>query len=430
MLFCLGFMSINGQNVFNTGAGTRVGIGTVTPALDFLDMQVGGIWVANGDINLNTTTRSYMIAQQPVLWYNNDASNIYVGVGAGDAAATTAFENTFIGNNAGTAITTGDGNTFVGQGAGSSNNTGEHNVFIGENAGPATTTGLQNVFVGASAGLGNVNGNRNTAIGEWSAMGAANLDYATAIGCRAIVTQSNSLVLGAVENENGAPFNTNVGIGTTAPSSVLHLARNTNVPVLTLYTNPNTFNGTTLDGFEVGVNGNGDGIIRHLVDASIEISTDNTPRAIFTNTDFFGAPGTPGTLGAGLRIYDPNSNGGDLDLWTSTSNQSHIVWGPNGRIQGVNDRFEIQADFTNGLWFNVVNPFTGTFFNQGGQETGRIGANTFWRIGANTTPGADAARRLEIVDGTDPQLRLTNSLTPLRITDFLPWLVLSPTTKL
>jgi len=218
--------------------------------------------------------------------------------------------------------------------------------------------------------------------------------------------------------------NGNVGIGTTAPNALLHLnssASSPTVDVLTRYTNPNAPTTLTAGGLEVGINSAGDGIIRHWAHKPIEVWTISlvNPRrnTTFTNDQTFGSVGTLDTRGDGLRIHDPADNGGDLDLWTSTANQSHIVWGPNGRIQGINNRFEIQADFTDGLWFNVEDTSTGAFFNSKGLENGRIGSNTFWRIGANAS-NVNAARRLEVFDASNPQLRLTQSLTGPVFTDF------------
>ncbi len=394
----------------------------------------------DGNLNMVDPATGFWIDGEPVLWHNGDNSNIYVGVGAGVNDG--AINNTFVGNDAGATNTTGTDNTFVGRDAGIDNN-GDNNTFVGSGAGAANTAGAANVFIGTSAaathqngiqnviigadaawnsdgdgnviiggngaGSGNMAGSNNTFIGFSAVPGAANLTNAAALGANAQVDCNDCMVLGD---------DVNVGIGTTTPGSVLHLNRNANAAVVTQYTNTSavTINGT---GFQVGINGAGTGIIQHQVaQRFIEVSTfGHAPLVSFTTGDFFGS-GT--TAGDGLRIHDPANTGimwGNLDLWTSDANQTHIVWGPNGRIQGINDRFEIQADFDDGLWFNVDDANTGTFFNQVGQETGRIGHNRFWRIGANTT-GADAARRLEIVDGTAAQLRLTNSLTPLRITDF------------
>jgi hypothetical protein len=383
--------NVKSQNTYPVGGPIGISNTFFTP-VEFLDVN-------GGSVNLRTTTESYKIAQQPVLWYNNDASSIYVGVGAGNGIATTAFENTFVGNNAGTAITTGDGNTFVGQSAGQTNTTGEHNVFIGETCANDNTGGFQNVAVGHLAGDGNTTGDNNTFIGEKAIPIGSNLNNATAIGAFSTVAQDNTLVLGSIDGINGAGASVDVGIGTNTPVSVLHLNRNANATVVTQYTNTGalTINGT---GFQVGIAGGGKGIIQHqAVQKFIEVSTfGHSPLASFTTDNFFGVAAPLDTRGDGVRIHDPNNLGGDLDLWTSTANQTHIVWGPNGRIQGINDRFEIQADFDDGLWFNVVEPNTGIFFNLEGDEYGRLGKNKFWRLGPNTT-GADAANTLD-VNGT------------------------------
>jgi hypothetical protein len=64
--------------------------------------------------------------------------------------------------------------------------------------------------------------NQNTFIGAHSD-GTAGISNATALGYAAKVTQSNSLVLGSINYVNGATADTNVGIGTTAPTGKLHV---------------------------------------------------------------------------------------------------------------------------------------------------------------------------------------------------------------
>lgn len=52
------------------------------------------------------------------------------------------------------------------------------------------------------------------------------------------------------------------------------------------------------------------------------------------------------TQGDGLRIYNkdnPLSNAGHLDMLTSNSGTTHIIWGSNGTISGQNGRFEQHA---------------------------------------------------------------------------------------
>ncbi len=127
-------------------------------------------------------------------------------------------------------------NTAVGYSALSGTTTGYSNTAIGVSAGNTITTGIGNVAIGTLASIGNTstasvsigyfanigNGALNTALGS-SASVSANLTNATAIGANASVAQSNSLVLGSLV--------TNVGIGTTAPNTKLHIDGGTDANV-------------------------------------------------------------------------------------------------------------------------------------------------------------------------------------------------------
>jgi hypothetical protein len=137
-----------------------VGIGTPTPAAK-LDVA--------GDINTST---QYKIGNQRVLRITSPlAGNLFVGIDAGQ-------------NN------NGGGNSFFGFAAGAS---------------ATPTTDSLNTFIGSQT------------------TGATGINNATAIGSNAQVTQSNSLVLGSIKGVNGASSSTNVGVGITAPTSVLHV---------------------------------------------------------------------------------------------------------------------------------------------------------------------------------------------------------------
>src|SRR5690554_2814812 len=71
--------------------------------------------------------------------------------------------------------------------------------------------------------------------------------------------------------------------------------------------------------------------IRHNANQPINIFTNNLMRATFTTNGTFGS----GTMqGDGLKIIDPSGGPGNLELWTSSSTQSHIRWSRNGTIQG------------------------------------------------------------------------------------------------
>ena len=261
-----------GANIsFNTGGpnfrmiilGTNgfVGIGTPTPN-NLLDVD-------GGDIDVNTSTRSYMIADKPVLWHKGNVTNILVGVGAGLALGS-GNANTFVGNNAGGTIASANQNTmvgfeagpnaggnkntfmgyhagfnygpnqvvstFIGAEAGYSESLGDehvmvgwkagyntngavHNTFVGNISGINNTTGGNNTFIGIGSGGANTTGTGNTALGAGAGMGVNNLQNAAAIGSGASVMNSNNMILGI--------NSTNVGIGlsgaTAGPANKLEI---------------------------------------------------------------------------------------------------------------------------------------------------------------------------------------------------------------
>ena len=198
----------------------------------------GAAITATGAIN---TTKQFSIRGQPVLTVSGNGSedsNIFAGVGAGARNTTgtrnsffgisaggfntTGSFNAFLGGFAGFSATTGFGNTFVGHFAGLSNTVGGSNTFVGENSGFFNTTGIGNTFIGQASGYRGLNptGNDNTLVGISTTL-YSGLNNATAIGARAVVTQSNSLVLGSIFGLGGAVANTSVGIGTPEPKERL-----------------------------------------------------------------------------------------------------------------------------------------------------------------------------------------------------------------
>lgn len=183
-------------------------------------------------------------------------NNSFFGKDAG-RLNTTGFQNSFFGFESGESNTTGIKNSFFGYHAGKANTTGHDNAYFGHQAGVSTITGLQNSYFGARAGVqttdgssntmmgtfvgertttgnsnsffgvlaGNTNttGDENTVIGHRADLGGPNLTNATAIGAFALVTQSDSLILGSIANVNSSLRDTKVGIGTTVPLDRLHV---------------------------------------------------------------------------------------------------------------------------------------------------------------------------------------------------------------
>jgi hypothetical protein len=175
--------------------------------------------------------------------------NLFAGAGAG-SALTNGSSNSFFGSDSGSNNSTGSGNAFFGASTGASNKSGSNNAFFGVQSGFKNVSGFANTFIGEESGYLNVSGSYNSFVGFLSGhdldtdyntgigysagtvfagtknsfLGAfanpsvAGLTNATAIGYNAKVSQSNSIVLGNINDGQGSPPDTNVGIGTTAPA--------------------------------------------------------------------------------------------------------------------------------------------------------------------------------------------------------------------
>jgi len=269
----------NGQMTFAAGQtfpGT--GPGTITGVTAGTDLTGGG---TSGTVTLNVdTTKVPLLASANAFTGNQTVTGSVTASGtvsAGVVNATTAFDlggksfasgsttsgSVFVGFSGNTA-NTGSGNTAIGSAALFLNTSGANNTASGFQSLELNTTGTSNTAAGYSALVNNTTGNGNTAAGYGSLLsnttGANNtafgdyagnttngkpttgsnntfvgyfanpgtqtsLSNAAAIGANAQVTASNSMVLGSINGVNGATANTNVGIGTTAPATLLHLNR-------------------------------------------------------------------------------------------------------------------------------------------------------------------------------------------------------------
>jgi hypothetical protein len=170
---------------------------------------------------VNTTgARNSFFGRQAGFTNATSNDNSFFGYLAG--TNTTTGRNSFFGSRAGQANISGVDNSFFGALTGQAI-TGSGNSFFGYGAGTASTTALNNSFFGNSAGEANTVGDGNTIIGALADVGQNNLSNATAIGFRAMVTRSDSVVLGAINGVNEALGDTNVGIGTVSPTNRLHV---------------------------------------------------------------------------------------------------------------------------------------------------------------------------------------------------------------
>ena len=148
------------------------------------------------------------------------SSNSFFGLSAG-SKNTEGIDNSFFGVGAGQDNTTGIANSFFGVDAGLHNLMGTFNSFFGDRAGNDNTTGIANSFFGKDAGAKNKTGNYNTIIGDSADLASDNLSNATAIGANALVSQSNSMVLGSIKGVGPGTADTKVGIGTDTPTATL-----------------------------------------------------------------------------------------------------------------------------------------------------------------------------------------------------------------
>jgi len=280
---------------------------------------------ANGALSLysNTTGHSNTASGYSAL-YANTSGNNNTAVGAealslnSTGLANTAcgvaslqnntegIGNVAMGLNSLNKNTVGGFNNAYGNVALFANTTGSNNAAFGSSALRENTTGTGNTALGYQAGYSatpanaNTTGTNNTFIGYNSGPGAATqLSNATAIGYNALVSQSNSLVLGGT----GADA-VKVGIGTKAPTETLDVVGTTRINDNDIYLRSGTdrlhglgFYGSGKTFAAINVNGpalygNGGGVLG---------STDGTTQVSALRWDAAGNVGI-GTATPGARL--------------------------------------------------------------------------------------------------------------------------------
>lgn len=191
---------------FNTFSGTYAGFKNHQDGNSFFGYK-SGYANTSGDTN---AFFGYLSGLSNTVGF----SNTFVGSFAGQSNVG-GDTNSFFGRQSGFANVSGSQNSFFGRSTGYSNTTGSFNTFYGVNSGNANTLGSSNAFFGNDTGTTNTTGDHLSLFGFGANVGADGLTNASAIGANAVVSQSNSLVLGN---------NANVGIGTSTPTSKLSVA--------------------------------------------------------------------------------------------------------------------------------------------------------------------------------------------------------------
>jgi len=222
--------NVSGANV-TASSNVTGGVISATTSFDISGTPFAFGSSANADALLGFAGNSTMTGQDNTaigfgaLGANTTGGlNVAIGEGALEAN-TTGNRNTATGQAALAANTTGVDNVADGPAALGDNTDGNNNVAVGIFALQDNTSGSGNTGVGTNALRSNTTGNDLTCIGIDCTASGHKLHNATAIGAHAMVSASNSLVLGSVAGVNGAKATTMVGIGTTSPTNLLTLAQ-------------------------------------------------------------------------------------------------------------------------------------------------------------------------------------------------------------
>ena len=205
------------------GGATTFSAGLVANTVDINGGTIDGVTSFNGTEIVTSATNNLGIGVDVL---NTIGTGDY-NVAFGDRALydlDTGITNTAIGYNSAQNTTEGDENTVVGSQALNTNISGDANVAVGSLSLHLCSTGGFNTALGTSA-LYNTTGSNNTAIGKSAGdnitSGSSNIMIGADVDAPS-ATGSNQLNIG--NTIYGDTSTGNVGIGTDAPATNLHIA--------------------------------------------------------------------------------------------------------------------------------------------------------------------------------------------------------------
>jgi len=254
--------AVGSQSLYNYSSGS---FNTVIGYQSGYNIDTGANNAAIGSKTLfsNTTGGNNVAVGNPALYSNTTASsNIAIGANA-------LYSNTTGANNVANGVeallynTTASSNIAIGTRALRANTTGPNNIAIGVST-LAENLGTQNIAIGSSALTTNTTGSYNTAVGITALTAVTTGSTNTSIGNSsgsAITTGSNNVILGGYTG-SAAPISAtnsnwvvlsdgagnvrqvinstgNVGIGTTAADSRLHVRQDQDGTTRTIIQNRN-----------------------------------------------------------------------------------------------------------------------------------------------------------------------------------------------
>ena len=336
------------------------------------------------DITGTVNAAGYNLGGSSFATGSASGENAYLGFAG--SASSSGTDDTGVGYKALSSNTSGSFNTASGLDTLFHNTTGSYNAANGYKALYSNTTGSNNTASGRDALENNTSGSINTAVGYSAGPGSGSpgLTNSTALGANAVVSQSNTLVLGNTTAGSPGASHVSVGIGTPTPISAMEIAvSNTGAlgPVLTL-TNPGGDNTKTF--------------------------TDGADAIDFNTT----AISTSGTYNPGARIEAVDDGVHSTDINFLSNIYGSGSGAPNGGLQtnmtifglsgtvsiGTNEaqsQLEVIGTTEEGVWaFGGTEPDFGSF--QGlnglragggpsdGTDTGGIGA---WLFGGDVDDG-------------------------------------------